>query len=631
MYIMGGILTIMSDIYTKTHQAVIALSALGLLHAGHGVPEDLVRPFVAAFMGGIKENCPDESIHDGLWWTLDLIGRIFIRTLSEGSTPVIIAINRNTSKAMKLAVANYPRGEREVILLTVQVGTESMSPLIWAVEKGALESAREILNDLLTMRADRARYYYGMEMLFTRHSDIISLLCTKAPSLLPTVFDGLIWRSKNVKNGMRRANYYIASLLRGEDGQLTDSLLDLIKQGDPEIICHPTVVFQADLLWTRLCCLPWAAVRQKQMTRLCCLPVPKYVLQTRQELTEVVLMLLLMCLLCCELVLHCLAVSSELLTNCCEHGEWQCNLIQVYNRLATFPMVLYFVLTSELVHLNVSLSVFSVICSCLMWEFLLYVAVLAFFAAAFASAIACLPQALAADSVHERDFSSWPLAFESLLSSAFNVYGSDNYEQIAVADEPMLKWFVMAFAACWHVYLMNLMVAQLCQRYNDIYHDARGNARLTRGINIYETSMPLISKKRWTAFVESLHLEEACELDEGDNGPRGAVPTTEDPYDYLQYPKVELDRVQRYGGLANPALPWPSLDEAVDDSAVGKLTRMTQAKFEEMDRLMVDMAIKLQVRPPGTSGGTKDYSAMHSEKRSRTGVWHVFEVHRFRV
>ncbi|CAE7502652.1 UGAT, partial [Symbiodinium necroappetens] len=643
MYIMGRILTIMSDIYTKTHQAVIALSALGLLHAGHGVPEDLVRPFVAAFMGGIKENCPDESMHDGLWWTLDLIGRIFIRTLSEGSTPVIIAINRNTSKAMKLAVANYPRGER---------GHRIDVPLIWAIEKGALESAKEILNDLLTMRADRARYYYGMEMLFTRHSDIISLLCTTAPSLLPTLFDGLIWRSKNVKNGMRRANYYIASLLRGEDGQLTDSLLDLIKHGDPEIICHPTVVFQADLLWTRLCCLPWALTKlwfcvtlvvyvmaeqqavtssdplsQERFTTIVCRAFlyigslgqlfAKHAYQTYRAVRQ---KQMTRRTLCCEPVLHCLAVSSELLTNCCEYGEWQCHLIRTYNRLAAFPMMLYFVLASELVHLNVSLSVFSVICSCLMWEFILYVAVLAFFTAAFASAVACLPPSLGTDSIQMRDFFSWPLAFESLLSSAFNVYGSDNYEQISVADEPMLKWIVMAFAACWHVYLMNLMVAQLCQRYNDIYHDARGNARLTRGINIYETSMPLISKKRWTAFVESLHLEEACELDEGDNGPRGAVPTTEDPYDYWQYPKVELDRVQRYGGLANPALPWPSLEEAVDDSAVGKLTRMTQAKFEEMDRLMVDMAIKLQVRPPGTSGGTKEPSAMHSEKRDESKI-----------
>eukprot|EP00439_Symbiodinium_sp_Y106_P051785 s3711_g6.t3 len=168
-YIMGRILTIMSDVYSKTHKAVIAISALGLLHAGHGVPEDLVRPFVQAFMCSIKEAVPDESIHDGLWWTLDLIGRIFIRTLSEGSTPVIIAINKNNTKVLNTAVANAPRGQREVILLRVQVGTESMSPLVWAVEKGALESAGAILKDLLTMRADRGRYYYGMEAIFSRH------------------------------------------------------------------------------------------------------------------------------------------------------------------------------------------------------------------------------------------------------------------------------------------------------------------------------------------------------------------------------------------------------------------------------------------------------------------------------
>ena len=407
---------------------------------------------------------------------------------------------------MQFAVANYPRGEREVILLRVQVGTESMSPLIWAVEKGALESATAILNDLLTIRADRERYYYGMEALFTRHPDIISMLCEKAPSLLPALFDGLIWRSKNVKNGARRANYYIASFLSDEEGQLTDSLLDLIKHGDPQIICHPTAVFQADLLWTRLCCLPWAmtklwfcitflvyivaeqqvflprdplsserfsvifgraflyvfslgqlfakhgyqtyrAIRQKQMTRCCgCLAVPKYMLQTRQEVVEVVLLLFLLCLFCCEPVLHCLAVSNELLT---------------YNRVAAFPALLYFVLASELVHLNVHLSVFSVICSCLMSEFVMYVAAFVFFTAAFASAIACLPHSLGTQSVQMRDFFSWPMA--------------------------------LGFAACWHVYLMNLMVAQLCQRYNELFPHALGNARLTRGINIYETAMPLIS------------------------------------------------------------------------------------------------------------------------------------------
>jgi len=677
MYIMGRILTIMGDIYSKTHQAVIALSGLGLLHAGHGVPEDLVRPFVAAFMLCIKEACPDESLYDGLWWTLDLIGRIFIRTLAEGSTPVIIAINKNTSKELKAAVANAPRGEREVILLKVQVGNESMSPLIWAIEKGALESAGAILKDLLTMRADRGRYYYGMEAIWVRHPDIITLLCTKAPSLLATLLDGLIWRSKNVKEGLRRVNYYISSMLVSDEGLLTNSLLDLIKHGDPEVVCHPSAIFQADLLWVRLCCLPWAltklwfcvtlvvfclaeqygivtadvhsderftviacraflylfslgqlfakhavqtyrAARRKQMRRLTwCVHVPAYLLQTRQEMIEAILILLLLCMLCCEPVLHCLSVSSDWLTDCCEYGEWYCALMHSYNRLAAFPMLLYFVLASELVHLNVQLSVFSVICASLVWEFFLYVAVLIFFTAAFASAVACLPQSLGTNSIQLRDFFGWPLAFESMLSMAFNSYGGNNYEEISVADEPLLKWFVMAFAACWHVYLMNLMVAQLCQRYNDIFHDARGNARLTRGINIYETSMPLISKNRWARFVESLRLGEACELDEGDNGPRGAVPTVENPYDYLQYPAVELDRVQRYGGLANPELPWPSLDEAVDDSAVGRLTRMTKAKFEEMDRLMVDMAVKLGVRSASLSGsGTENASHASQHKDS---------------
>ena len=681
-YIMGRVLNIMSDIYTRTHKAVIAISALGLLHAGHGIPEDLVRPFVQAFMTSIKEAVPDTSIHDGLWWTLDLIGRIFIRTLAEGSTPVIIAINKNNTKVLNTAVSNAPRGQRDVVLLRVQVGTESMSPLVWALEKGALESAGAILQDLLTMRADRARYYYGMEAIWSRHPDIIPLLCNKAPSLLTTVLDGLIWRSKNVKQGMRRVNYYISSMLVGDEGQLTTSLLDLIKHGDPEIVCHPSAVFQADLLWTRLCVLPWAitkawfcvtlilfvvaeqngivaqdagssqryvviacraalylvslgqlvvkhavqsfrALRAKQTRRFvwrCHLP--SYLLQSGQEMTEVVLLILLFAMLCCEPVLHCMSVNGELRVECCDYGEWYCSLGDFYNRLAAFPMLLYFILASELVHLHVQLSVFSVICTSLWWEFLLYIAVLVFFAATFAAGVACLPQLGGAESIQNRDFGNMLAAFENMLAMAANTYGSGNYEEIATAGEPMLQWFVMAFAACWHVYLMNLMVAQLCQRYNEIFHNARGNARLTRGIIIYETSMPLISKRRWGRFVESLRLGDACELDEGDNGPKGAVPTLESPYEYLQYPAVELDRVQRFGGLANASLPWPNLEDALDDSAVGRLERLTMTKFEEMDRLMVDMAVKLGVRSAsasggGSGGGTAMSSAHGSQQRDQ--------------
>ena len=66
--------------------------------------------------------------------------------------------------------------------------------------------------------------------------------------------------------------------------------------------------------------------------------------------------------------------------------------------------------------------------------------------------------------------------------------------------------------------------------------------------------MPILSKKRWTAFVEPSHVNEACELDEGNSGPRVAVPTTEYPRDYRQYPKLERDRAQYFASLANPAI-----------------------------------------------------------------------------
>ncbi len=60
--------------------------------------------------------------------------------------------------------------------MNIRVGTESISPLLWAVETNALGTARAILADLLAIRADRVAYYYGMDALFDRHPDIVEVL-----------------------------------------------------------------------------------------------------------------------------------------------------------------------------------------------------------------------------------------------------------------------------------------------------------------------------------------------------------------------------------------------------------------------------------------------------------------------
>jgi len=95
----------------------------------------------------------------------------------------------------------------------VQVGDQHISPLAWAIESGSLAVAQLILKDLLTIRADRAQYYYGAEELFARHHDIVRKFVEDAPTLLNPLLNGLIWRSHRTSKGLRRVNYDVKYLL----------------------------------------------------------------------------------------------------------------------------------------------------------------------------------------------------------------------------------------------------------------------------------------------------------------------------------------------------------------------------------------------------------------------------------
>ena len=102
------------------------------------------------------------------------------------------------------ATGNAPRGKRTLWLLNIQVGTRSISLLMWSVETGSMESARPIITDLLTIRANRDSRYYRIDTLFVRHPEIIQTPCQEARGLMPIMFDGLIWRSRDTENRLRR-------------------------------------------------------------------------------------------------------------------------------------------------------------------------------------------------------------------------------------------------------------------------------------------------------------------------------------------------------------------------------------------------------------------------------------------
>ena len=100
-------------------------------------------------------------------------------------------INTNSAKTVKRAISFAPRGERAKWALLVVVGTQDISPLNWAIESGALKATSAKISDLLTIRADRDRYYYGIDEIFRRHHDILKKLRENAPALIPKLLGGV--------------------------------------------------------------------------------------------------------------------------------------------------------------------------------------------------------------------------------------------------------------------------------------------------------------------------------------------------------------------------------------------------------------------------------------------------------
>eukprot|EP00927_Polykrikos_kofoidii_P059274 TRINITY_DN54478_c0_g1_i1.p1 TRINITY_DN54478_c0_g1~~TRINITY_DN54478_c0_g1_i1.p1 ORF type:complete len:1099 (+),score=261.18 TRINITY_DN54478_c0_g1_i1:98-3394(+) len=251
-FIASRIFAMISEIYHEPHRLVKEISALGLRHVGFGIPVDLFGPFVTASCEVLAPRLLAQDmplVLEGYRFSLGLMSRILVRTIVEGSTVVMKAINANSVVQLKKAFSSAPRGMRASWLLLVQVGSQNISPLAWAVDSGKVEVARAILTDLLVIRADRDRYYYSVNDLFRRHNDIVKRICVESPMLLTTLLEGLVWRSHRPKDGFRRANYYVEHMLVNSKGDFSEGLRYITSLGDPGIMADPIVVTVTDGLW----------------------------------------------------------------------------------------------------------------------------------------------------------------------------------------------------------------------------------------------------------------------------------------------------------------------------------------------------------------------------------------------
>merc|ERR1719181_2241560 len=478
-------------------------------------------------------------------WSLGLISKMLVRTIQEGSTIVMKAINSNSSKQLRKAISCAPRGERNDWMLTIQVGTQSISPLAWSIESGALESAEAIILDLLAFRADRDRYYYGMDALFKRHPEIVQALTNDAPTVLPKMLEGLIWRSRTTESGMRRCNFYIKHLLMDANGKFSPTLTWIAKANDPRLVCHPILALLSDTVWGRLAQrtflfrkswflftlvvfiagqsilkhwnegentamernmvfgfrafiytfsmtqLLWThlsksfrQIREKKIIWLYgWFPIPAY-LKSWQDSAGFALMIMLTMMLILEPILWCINhdQGKQFFEDCEEADHVQ----MPYSIFSMLAMLLYFALLIDLAVLSTKVSAYVLVCIRMLSEVALFLLALVAILLAFASGISVVEH-------DQKDFAGIHRGLLALLEMTMRMYDGAHFERFE--SDPLVLVCVFVFLVAITVFLLNMLVAQLTCAYEAVYADMIGYARLER-IEIIIGVMPVVPQKR---------------------------------------------------------------------------------------------------------------------------------------
>jgi hypothetical protein len=78
--------------------------------------------------------------------------------------------------------------------------------------KGVIQPCRYMLSDILAIRCDRDRYYYGRDQLWAVHPSIVEEIVAHVPVAVTELLDGCLWKSSHTDNGVRRVSrLFVAS------------------------------------------------------------------------------------------------------------------------------------------------------------------------------------------------------------------------------------------------------------------------------------------------------------------------------------------------------------------------------------------------------------------------------------
>lgn len=695
-YIADRVLQSSYDMFNKNKDETLdELSALGLRHVGYGIPIELfgpfsevcvevMRPLVQEFPNKSTSTemvwCPKDNAHqlqekdvpehmmiEGFRWSISLTARVLVRTIMDGSTAVMQAIHFDDSKRLRRALLDAPRDQRCIWQLAVQVGSQSISPLFWALRSGAHTTAKAMIEDVLTIRADRDNYYYGADELFKYQPNIADNILREAPFLAESLLEGLIWRSHKSQDNLRPVIYYVKHLLQDmdEEQMLSRGLISYVRFNHPQTIMHPILTFTLDLLWEKMakwyflkdrlltvinsiifvtaqclmsgievaqdptaslflavgralvyamgfCRLLYWHVRQiilsfvnKDFAPFSCFWVPRY-LTRGSHFLSFILMLNLLAMMTVEPMFHCLADSSD-------EDSGYGGAVQFYCDAWTDEMSLayeIFIVIGVFLYVILIVEVGSISVRLSEYRVLCLHAVeqvLLCFAVItvviLAFAFAISGMPREVSSVSRNEWGDVGAALSTLLRLAFGVMDMAPIQDVA-EESSLLVIVIILFLMVSSTFFFNLLVSQFCGVYTSLAEDIKGHARLARGEIIIET-FQAVKPSKWQKFMDSLNLEKRVDFEQGDIGLAGGIKDFEPA---LAHP-VAKDQIIRFGGNTDPSLPWPEKMEE-DNSIEQTIHRTIQKSLQKMlgkGKLGSTMGA-------GTDGGSSSLSgSKHSE------------------
>jgi uncharacterized membrane protein YgcG len=266
-----------------------------------------------------------------------------------------------------------------------------------------------------------------------------------------------------------------------------------------------------------------------------------------------------------------------------------------YSVFSALAMFLYHVLLIDLAVLSTKVSAYVLVCFRMLSEFFLFLLALVGTLLTFATALSVIKH-------KQKDFEGLHFGLLHLLEMALGEYNGEKYQKFE--SDPLVLIVVFLFLFVVFAFLFNMLVAQLTCAYEVIYLDMMGYARLER-IEIIVATIPLVSKKRWNTFVQSLKLEQKCEFGAGDIGVNGGIqimeaanlnPTTE-------------DSIRRHGGSTAVENQWPT------EEVLGQGDE--EERFERLETL-INKTVKRMTKGSSskTGGGSLGHSSSQSSGKS---------------